>query len=172
MQKHQGKAFSYKGVGLTAQGQAPVGYYDDRNDCLLGEGELCWQKACAAMQAWKHFPAPLTEIYNPSIPFEEGAELLVLFHLFGTCWLNGARIVYTLNEENRFGYAYGTLPTHLEKGEELFLLERTPDGKVYYRLRSFSLPGHGWMYPALPMVRYFQQKFVRDSFQVMRALVG
>ena len=172
MQKHKNEAFSYEGAGLTAMGQAPKGYYDDRNDCLLGEGEACWQAACTALQAWQHFPQPWTEIYNPAIPFEEGAEVLVLFHLFGTTVLNGARIVYTINEENRFGYAYGTLPTHLEKGEELFMIERMLDGKVYYRLRSFSLPGHWWMYLGLPIVRYYQKKFVRDSFAQMRELVG
>ena len=48
MQKHKNEAFSYEGAGLTAMGQAPKGYYDDRNDCLLGEGEACWQAACTA----------------------------------------------------------------------------------------------------------------------------
>ncbi|GAA4732513.1 hypothetical protein GCM10023350_14890 [Nocardioides endophyticus] len=38
------------------------------------------------------------------------------------------RVVYVVDEPERAGFAYGTLPGHPETGEELFLLSRLGDG--------------------------------------------
>ena len=44
----------------------------------------------------------------------------------GLWWLNACRIVYVVDESgpiSKFGFAYGTLPGHVESGEERFLIE-------------------------------------------------
>lgn len=40
------------------------------------------------------------------------------------------RVVYVVDEPDRQGFAYGTLPGHPETGEESFVVERGPDGPV------------------------------------------
>ena len=50
------------------------------------------------------------------------------------------RVVYTIDEARRCGFAYGTLPGHPECGEEAFIVERGPNGVVTFSIRAFSRP--------------------------------
>jgi uncharacterized protein (UPF0548 family) len=82
------------------------------------------------------------------------------------------RIIYVIDEPDRFGFGYGTLPDHLVRGEERFLVERTTDDAIWYDLRAFSQPG-SWMTRLLQRrVRKVQQGFVRGSGRAMQAAVS
>jgi len=69
----------------------------------------------------------------------------------------------------RYGFAYGTLPDHPERGEERFLVEwNQADDSVWYDLLAVSRPGHwlariGYLY-----ARYEQAKFRRLSGLTMQ----
>jgi uncharacterized protein (UPF0548 family) len=49
-------------------------------------------------------------------------------------------IVYVLDEPNRSGFGYGTLPGHFERGEEAFVVERDQQDRVWFRVTAFSRP--------------------------------
>ena len=66
------------------------------------------------------------------------------------------RVVYVVDEANRAGFAYGTLPGHPESGEESFILEHRDDDSVWLTVRSFSRPSSfGWrlLSPVSALVR-------------------
>ncbi len=68
------------------------------------------------------------------------------------------RVVYVVDEPNRKGFAYGTLPGHPESGEEAWFIEQTEDGSVWMTIRSLSRPATpAWwaVYPALRLVQEF-----------------
>ncbi|MCU1606735.1 MAG: uncharacterized protein JWP46_3200, partial [Modestobacter sp.] len=48
------------------------------------------------------------------------------------------RVVWVVDEPDRRGFGYGTLPGHPASGEESFVVSLTPDGDVVYSLRAFS----------------------------------
>jgi uncharacterized protein (UPF0548 family) len=50
------------------------------------------------------------------------------------------RVVYVIDEPDRWGFAYGTLPGHHESGEEAFVLHRTDDGRSVLSITAFSRP--------------------------------
>jgi uncharacterized protein (UPF0548 family) len=50
------------------------------------------------------------------------------------------RVVYVLDEVDRCGFAYGTLPGHPESGEESFVLRRKPNNAVRFSVIAFSRP--------------------------------
>ncbi|WAL68444.1 DUF1990 domain-containing protein [Amycolatopsis cynarae] len=50
------------------------------------------------------------------------------------------RVISVIDEPDRRGFVYGTLPGHPECGEEAFLLERGVDGRVRFAIRAFSRP--------------------------------
>jgi uncharacterized protein (UPF0548 family) len=59
------------------------------------------------------------------------------------------RIVWAVDEPDRFGFAYGTLPGHPETGEEAFVVVRDPGGSVRLDITVFSRARHplarlGW----------------------------
>ena len=67
----------------------------------------------------------------------------------------------------RFGFAYGTLPEHAERGEERFTVELQPDGSVWYDLFAFSRPSSWYLEAGLALTRSLQKRFARDSMAAM-----
>lgn len=66
------------------------------------------------------------------------------------------RIVYTVDEPARRGFAYGTLPGHPESGEEAFVVERRDDESVWLTIRAFSRPANRWLWIGYPLLRLVQ----------------
>jgi uncharacterized protein (UPF0548 family) len=75
-------------------------------------------------------------------------------------WLNAARIVYVIDEPRWFGFAYGTLPGHVERGEERFSVEWLDDDTVWYDLMAFSRPHYWGARLVKPLARRLQRRFV------------
>ncbi|GJM34852.1 MAG: hypothetical protein DHS20C18_38530 [Saprospiraceae bacterium] len=157
---------AYSEVGQSAD-DFPPNYDHDSNEILLGEGPLVFSAAKAALRKWDMFPYPWTRIYPQKASIEEGKNVAVLIRLFGLWWLNASRIVYTIEQDNHYGFAYGTLPGHFERGEECFSVRQDKDGKVWYQIKAFSRPGHWLIRLGYPVARYFQRRFVRDSMAQM-----
>jgi uncharacterized protein (UPF0548 family) len=67
-----------------------------------------------------------------------------------------------------FGFAYGTLPGHLESGEERFLIEWDwADNCVWYDILAFSRHRHILAWLGYPWVRYLQKRFRQESAAAM-----
>ncbi len=162
---------TYPGVGATRDdGPAPAGYDHDRNREELGRGEAVFAAAREGIRQWRMFPPPLATIEPEGIPIVEGEIAGVVLKIFGLWFLNAARIVYVIDEPRRFGFAYGTLPGHAERGEERFLVEWMPDDTVVYTIVAFSRPRYWMARLAKPIARVLQRKFVRLSKARMREL--
>ena len=157
-------------VGVSATGTLP-GYNVDENRVLLGHGPEIFAAACEALRAWRQFSSPWTRIWPLPTPIAVGQTVAVLAHAFGMWWPNTARIVYVVDEPDRFGFAYGTLPQHVERGEERFLIERHEDGGVWYTIRAVSQPRYWMVRVAYPLTRRMQRRFARDSLAAMRRAV-
>ena len=111
--------FSYSAVGATAT-TSPAGFVVDRTRILLGQGEAVFQSAIAALRRWDHFNLGWVAAWSPETPIQPGEVVAVMGRGAGMWWLNSCRIVYVINESgpiNRFGFAYGTLPGHIQRGE-------------------------------------------------------
>ncbi|MGC4048071.1 MAG: DUF1990 domain-containing protein [Armatimonas sp.] len=158
--------FSYPEVGATQEGVNVPRYDNDHNRVKLGDGEAVFQHAREALLHWEHFPAPWVFI-EPHAPIETGQTVAMCAKAFGLWWISAARIVYVIDEPRRFGFAYGTLSAHVECGEERFLVEKLPDGSVWYDLYAFSRPRRWFIKLGYPFARRLQKKFVRDSQQAM-----
>lgn len=161
------KPFSYKETGYTNI-KLPDGYYFDYNHAVIGKGSKCWNMAKAALSSWQHFPNTWTKIHPADAPLKCGTTVVVLIRLFGFWWRNCARIVYTIDETNRFGFAYGTLQEHAEIGEEAFWIEFDEAENVSYHIKAFSKHRFWMARLAYPVTRYFQKKFAKDSVCAMR----
>ena len=151
----------------------PAGYTLDHNRVRLGKGRATFASAVAALRAWLMFATELTEIYPSHAPIEVGQTVTVVGHHFGFWSLNACRIVYTIDEagdDTRYGFAYGTLDEHLERGEERFTIEwhRSSD-EVWYDLLAFSRPRHILARVGYPVSRMMQKRFASESKSAMLA---
>jgi uncharacterized protein (UPF0548 family) len=80
-----------------------------------------------------------------------------------------ARVVYVIDEPDRKGFAYGTLPGHPERGEEAFVVERRADESVWLVIRAFSRPANAFFWASYPALRLMQAIF---TARYERALAG
>lgn len=163
--------FSYEAVGATRTDSMPAGFDHDHNRALVGTGAPAFAAACAALRAWEMFAPPLVWIEPRGIPIVPGEVAAVVAHALGLWWLNAARIVYVIDEPRQFGFAYGTLPGHVERGEERFSVEWLEDDTVWYDLKAFSRPGYWGARLVRPLARRLQRRFVRLSTEAMREAV-
>jgi len=165
--------FSYTGVGGTA-GDPPSGYVVDHTRVELGKGQHVFERAKAGLEHWEQFRLGWLEAWPSDTPIEAGQVVAVIAHAMGNWWLNACRIVYVIDEKQpvrQFGFAYGTLPGHIEAGEERFLLEWSADDSVWYDILAFSRPHHVLARLGYPLVRRMQKQFGRDSAAAMRRYV-
>jgi uncharacterized protein (UPF0548 family) len=181
--------FSYAEVGAT-QGQCPLGYNVDHNRIELGKGGDVYNRAVAALKQWRQFELGWVSIAPRGAKIEKGVTVAVKARAAGLWSLNACRVVYVVNEAeaagndeaslglvnkpiHRFGFAYGTLPDHIERGEERFLIEwNRSDDSVWYDILAFSQPRHPLVKLAAPVTRMMQKRFARDSLAAMKAAVS
>jgi len=162
--------FSYSRPGAT-QGQPPAGFTPDHNRIQLGTGQQTYERAVAALQNWQQFQLGWLTIRPPGKRLVVGTTVAVEANTFGFWSLNAARVVYVLDAckegQASFGFAYGTLPDHVERGEERFLVEWCGDNSVWYDIYAFSRPRHVLAWAGFPITRMLQRRFVRDSQAAM-----
>ena len=178
LRAQRGAPFSYEEVGASREGaKEPAGYAVDHNRARLGGGEGMFGRAVAALRAWKMLDVGWIRILPPGAPIEVGTTVAVLARHHGLRSLNACRIVYLVDEDDgdarRYGFAYGTLPEHSERGEERFTVEwHRDDNSVHYDLYAFSRPNHLLAKIGHPLARRLQRRFARDSLRAMIRAVG
>lgn len=159
--------FTYAEVGKTFD-HPPEGYNIDHNRELLGNGREAFDRAKSALGQWKMFDMPWVKLCRQDADIKTGQNVAILIEHFGFYSINTARIVYVIDEDDRFGFAYGTLENHGEMGEERFSVEFNADtGEVWYDLFAFSRPNHLMAKLGYPVTRYLQRCFAKDSKAAM-----
>ncbi len=104
-------------------------------------------------------------------PLEVGTTVGALARHYGFWSLNPARITYLVEETGaveRFGFGYGTLTGHVERGEERFSVEWSrEDDSVHYDVLAFSRPKHSLAWLGYPFARLLQRRFASDAKKAM-----
>ncbi len=111
----------------------------------------------------------------PDAAIEVGSTVAVITRAMGVWTVNACRIVYVLDEAGAvetFGFAYGTLPNHVERGEERFKVQwNHNDDSVWYDLFAFSRPNHVFTRLGYPFARRIQKRFAIDSMNAILSTV-
>ena len=166
--------FSYTDVGAT-RGKLPAGYTVDHNQITLGKGETVFERAVSALKRWKQFDLGWVTIVPAETTLEVDATVAIKGKTFGFWSLSASRVVYLIDEQEpirRFGFAYGTLPDHVERGEERFTIEWQADDSVWYDILAFSRPQHPLVRLGFPLARNLQKRFARESLAAMARFVS
>lgn len=167
----QTRPFSYAAVDATRSETPPTGFKVDHNRTQLGDGETVYTRAVSALRNWQQFELGWIKIMPAGSPIAVGQTVAIRAHTFGLWSLSAARIVYVIEESEparRFGFAYGTLPDHVECGEERFTIEQLDDGSVWYDIYAFSHPQHALVKLGAALARKLQKQFVKESLEAMR----
>lgn len=170
LEKQAKLTFTYSAVGASAE-KPPLGYVVDHTRIKIGSTQTAFIAAKDSLRRWDQIRLSWVEPFWPDTPVEPGRVVGVLGRCYGMKSLNACRIVYVVNEPRKFSFAYGTLPDHIESGEERFTVEWQEDDSVWYDILAFSRPNHFLAQLGNSLVRRLQKRFARDSAVAMKKAV-
>jgi uncharacterized protein (UPF0548 family) len=136
-ERRRREPFTYDEIGRTA-GILPEGFSHLRETRVLRSVDL--ESATRALMSWQlHTRAGLR--VSASGPTVEREAVVLLRIGKGPARITApCRVVYVVEEDDRRGFAHGTLPGHPESGEEAFIVTRQPEGAVRLEITAFSRP--------------------------------
>jgi uncharacterized protein (UPF0548 family) len=162
----------FTSAGGLKERRIPFGYAHDFASLQIGSGEAVFAAARKAFAKWKQFDLGWVHVVNPEAALALGQVVAVEVRTLGLWSLNLSRIVRTVNTPTRFGFAYVTTSQHVERGEELFLLNfDPPTGSVTYLLEAVSQPRNIFARIGYPFTRAMQHRFARESLMRVRDVV-
>lgn len=132
--------FTYEEVGLTRNGTLPRGYGILRRSTDVGSGAERFERAAHAVLGWDMHRRAGLRVRPSDEQVIEGSVAVVRVGV-GRLGVDApVRVVYVVDEPDRKGFAYGTLPGHPESGEEAFVVELHADDTVAFTITAFSRP--------------------------------
>jgi uncharacterized protein (UPF0548 family) len=160
--------FTYDHVGKTREpGFCPPGFHPLHVRTRLGEGEVVHRQAVEALFTWEMHRAMGVGMDTTADRAAPGVDVTVT--LAGVVKAP-CRVVWTVEEHRRAGWAYGTLAGHPERGEEAFVVDRTGDGTVWLTVSAFSRPASWYARAGGPATRGLQHAYARRCGTVLRRL--
>jgi uncharacterized protein (UPF0548 family) len=131
---------TYPQAGATRDARLPAGYGHVHRDVIIGAGRPAFARAVDGLLGWDMHRVAGFAVIGGDVRAAPGV-VVVLRAGRGPLRLTiPCRVVYTVDDADRRGFAYGTLPGHPERGEEAFLLTLAPTGEVRFQVRAFSSP--------------------------------
>jgi uncharacterized protein (UPF0548 family) len=119
---------TYDHVGSTLAPERWPDRRPHRRQRVLGLGPEDYAAAVERLRAWAPQHHLGARLHPAASPVVEGATVLVELRKGPLAVIAPTRVVAVVDEPGRrFGFAYGTLPGHVEKGEEGFLVELQGD---------------------------------------------
>jgi|SRR5579875_334504 len=155
---------TYAAAGATLGPALPQGFRVVRRERACPDG-VDFTAARRALFGWKvHERAGLQ--VHASGPAAVGAVVRLGLRLGPVVAHAPCRVVAVIDEPDRAGFAYGTLPGHPESGEELFEITAY-DGRAAVRITAFSRPARLDTRLAGPLARLVQDRITQ---RYLRAL--
>ncbi|MCW2855812.1 MAG: hypothetical protein JWR52_1427 [Marmoricola sp.] len=158
---------TYAEVGATL-GDLPPGYHHLDERFVIGQGRAVFDDASAELLRWGLQRRSGLAVASSADQVETGGVAVVRIR-FGPLFMRApVRVVAVVDERDRQGFVYGTLPGHPECGEELFVVEQDDVGVVRLRVRAFSKPGSLPARVLGPVGRVLQRQVTRRYGRALR----
>ncbi|NOL45545.1 DUF1990 domain-containing protein [Kribbella sandramycini] len=173
--------FNYDAIGSTRYDETPAGYHRLEHRARLGAGNEVFQRAGEALMTWRmqrraglpftadgRADAGVNALGQLGVGMVVGrlrtAVPLALVGLPIPC-----RVVWTVEEPDRIGFAYGSLQGHPEAGEESFVVTREVGG-IYFTVKAYSRAAAWYARLGGPATRTVQRLAARRYANSLRRL--
>jgi uncharacterized protein (UPF0548 family) len=178
-------ALSYPEVGATRGrvfgkpgAEPPAGYHLVRRRVRVGLGDQAFAEARAVVLGWGMQRGVGASVYPPDATPTEGQTVLVTTRIGPVPITAPCRVVWTVDEPDRVGFGYGTLPGHPVCGEEAFVVTRDDPGTsdsadaVWATILAFSRPATWYARLGGPAGRLVQRWITRRYLRAFEGLDG
>jgi uncharacterized protein (UPF0548 family) len=129
------------------------------------------KRAQDAIRTWQAHRHAGLNVTPANAALEQGRTVVVSRSVGPALIAAPCRIVYVTSSDERFGFAYGTLPGHPERGEEAFHVVQRQDGTVAVEIVVFSVHADLPTRLAGPAARLIQRVATRRYLEGIRAYV-
>lgn len=158
---------SYPEAGATRDSPLPAGYRLDLYERELSSDETVFERAVEALRGWKAHVGAGVGIVPDDARVTVGETVLLVIETAGFWATAACRVVYVVDEPNRFSFAYGTLPGHPEQGEVAMIVERNEIGGAVFRIVSFSRTVDPLARLGSPITRRIQRRVTDRYLQAL-----
>ena len=155
------RPLTYPETGATFTTTKARYYFHDSRSIDLGTGAEIFAAAKRALRRWAAHQGAGATITPANASVESGQTVTVNIPVLGGHVIASCRIVAVVDEPDAFGFAYGTLTDHPERGEESFVVRRDAQGHVTFTVTAFSRPRELIPWIGLPVVRFLQHRAAR-----------
>jgi uncharacterized protein (UPF0548 family) len=167
-QRLRSETFTYPGVGASSAPPYPSGFSPIEHRALIGGGRTDFERAADQLMGWQLQARAGLHVSASTERVAPGEVVLMRIGVGPLSLRIPCRVVYVIDEPDRRGFAYGSLPGHPESGEERFEVVLEPDDRVTLLVSGFSRPGTLLTRLAGPLTRVAVAAAVRRYGQVMR----
>ncbi|MFG2994895.1 DUF1990 family protein [Streptomyces sp. NPDC048340] len=167
-----GPGFNYPDVGATRRRPLPAAYHHLHHRTRIGYGRAVFEAAGAAVCGFAMHRTTGAIVRAGARTARPGTRVDIGLG-FGPMRITvPCRVLWTPQEPDLAGFAYGTLTGHPEAGEESFLVRLDGDGAVWFEVTAFSRPGVWYTRLAGPVVPVLQKAYARMLGRALRKLAG
>ncbi|GAB3617034.1 DUF1990 domain-containing protein [Okibacterium endophyticum] len=133
----------------------------------VGSGDEAWERVARDVLRWRVKTASGFTVDSPG-PVSCGDRVVVKASLFAVTVVEPVEVIAVVEEPDRVGFAYRTLPGHPVSGEEAFIVHRQDD-EVRLTVRSLTraAPEQPWraLYPLLRIAQRIARRRYLRSFR-------
>lgn len=159
------ESLTYPEVGRS-MGELPAGYTHGVETVALGTGDAAFAAGAEGLREWVCHRAAGIRVAPSTPPLVPDTVVGQAISIAGVWILAACRIVAVVDEPDRFGFAYGTLRSHPEVGEEAFVVARTGDA-VTFTISVFWRPGDPIAKLGGPITHQVQRRATRTYLRGM-----
>ena len=123
-------------AGLSVDGVLPDGFRRFSHAVTLDRHDLAL--AAADLFAWRVHRRAGLRVQSSDAVLRQGTVVLLRLGLGPASVRIPCRVIEVVDEPDRKGFTYATLPGHPECGVEQFALETAEDGRVRFRVSAVS----------------------------------
>jgi uncharacterized protein (UPF0548 family) len=154
--------FSYQHIGVTRELESDRvdGFRVDRDGIELGGDAALFEAANDALRRWAVHRGAGLRVAPTDAPIATGVSVVVAIKLPMVTAIAPCRVVWTVDEADRFGFAYGTLVGHPAAGEESFVIARTTKG-IRFDISTVSRPAGLLARIGAPVAQQIQRRTTR-----------
>ncbi|MDN4615504.1 DUF1990 family protein [Leifsonia sp. F6_8S_P_1B] len=132
---------------------------------VIGRGDDCWRRAAHDVLRWRVKTRSGFQVDDQG-PVQAGQHLLIRARVLGVTIVEPVEVVAVVEEHDRVGFSYRTLPGHPVDGEEAFIVHREEAGEVVLTVRSLTkrAPQQPWraLHPLLRVAqRVARRRYLR-----------
>jgi uncharacterized protein (UPF0548 family) len=136
---------------------------------VVGRGEEHWQRAAEDVLRWR-VKTRSGFLVDSHAPVRVGQRERIRVRVLGVTIVEPVEVVAVIEDQDRVGFAYRTLPGHPVDGEEAFVVHRdTADGDIVLTVRSLTRPAPQQPWRILhPLLRVAQVVARRRYLRALR----